>query len=246
MLSVKLRKSLSGFNLDVNFTVSIPSYSLILGPSGAGKSLTLKIIAGLMRPDMASIQWRDKEIAFLPPEKREVVYLPQTLALFPHKTVYQNIIYTFKARHISVDERYVTEIIDKFEVTPFLNRYPSSLSGGEQQRVALARAIAARPKVLLLDEPLASLDFHLKMNLIDFLKRIKKAFSLTIIHVTHDPIEAFKLAENLFILEKGKLTFQGTVKELFMTASSGFSAEVVRQLKSVFIFCPTHLKALQN
>jgi len=124
MLSVKLRKSLSGFNLDVNFTVSIPSYSLILGPSGAGKSLTLKIIAGLMRPDMASIQWRDKEIAFLPPEKREVVYLPQTLALFPHKTVYQNIIYTFKARHISVDKRYVTEIIDKFQVTPFLQSLP--------------------------------------------------------------------------------------------------------------------------
>jgi len=235
MLSVNFKKTLPNLCLDIAFEIPKYSYSFILGPSGAGKSLTLKIIAGLIKSKNASIKWDGKEIGKLPPEKRQIVYLPQNLALFPHKTVYENIIYTFKSRHLSINKDLVEKVIEEFQISRFLNRYPQNLSGGEKQRAALARAIVAQPRVLLLDEPLSSLDFHLKMHLIEFLELLKKDFHITVIHVTHDPLEAIKLAEKLFILEKGKIVFQGHINELFQAEITGFGQRILEVLKRLKI-----------
>ncbi|MDL1970515.1 MAG: ATP-binding cassette domain-containing protein [Candidatus Desulfofervidaceae bacterium] len=233
MLSASLFKKYPAFDLDVSFEIPKQSYNVILGPSGAGKSLTLKLIAGFEKADRASIILENREISSLPPEKRHVVYLPQNLGIFPHLTVYENIIYSFKARYVSIDEAYVRVIIEELGLTPLVSRFPSHLSGGELQRVALARALAAKPKLLLLDEPLSSLDFHLKMYLVNFLTKLKQTFHLTVVHVSHDPIEAIKLAENLFILEKGKIKFQGNLEDFFKDPPSGFGKDVMKRLRSI-------------
>ena len=233
MLSVSLFKKYPAFELDVSFTILKQTYNVILGPSGAGKSLTLRLIAGFEKADKASIVLEGKEISFLPPEKRHIVYLPQNLGMFPHFTVYENIIYSFKARYLNIDKEYIKIIIKELGLSSLLNRFPSDLSGGELQRVALARALAARPKLLLLDEPLTSLDFHLKMHLVNFLTQLKQTFHLTVVHVSHDPLEAIKLAENLFILEKGKIKFQGNLKDFFRKPPSGFGRDIIKRLSII-------------
>ncbi len=235
MLEAKLTKTYLPFKLDITFSISKETYNLILGPSGAGKSLTLKLIAGFERPDNGYVRLNGKDIVTLPPERRDVVYLPQNLGLFPHLAVYENIVYTFKAKRQKINEGYVNTIISKFEIKDLLKRKPTSLSGGEAQRVALARALVAKPKILLLDEPLSYLDFHVKLQLIAFLQSLKNEFLLTVIHVTHDPVEALKLADYLFILEKGKLCFKGDKYSLFDNPPLGFGQQIVRSLKEALI-----------
>ena len=173
MLDLSLKKHYPHFSLDVTFSINANSYNLLLGPSGAGKSLILKLIAGFESPDVGFIRLEGKDITALPPERRGIVYLPQNLGLFPHLRVKDNLIYPFKAKGIKVDKRYLENIVEEFGLGPFLNRFPAQLSGGERQRVALARSLMAQPKICLLDEPLSALDFHLKMRLIVFLKKLK-------------------------------------------------------------------------
>ncbi len=230
MLSLSLKKNYHNFSLNVAFSVRPYSYNLLLGPSGAGKSLILKLIAGFEKPDVGFIQLEEKDITALPPERREIVYLPQNLGLFPHLRVKESLIYPFKAKGQKVDRKYLENIVEEFGLKPFLNRFPAQLSGGERQRVALARCLMAKPKICLLDEPLSALDFHLKMRLIVFLKQLKEKFSLTVIHVTHDPLEAIKLAEHLFIIEAGKLSFAGNINQLFQNPPTGFASDIAKQL----------------
>ncbi len=129
----------------------------------------------------------------------------------------------------SLNKNFFEKIIQEFGLDNLLERFPSQLSGGEIQRVVLARSLMAQPK-LLLDEPFSDMDFHLKMKLSDFLKETKERFNLTVIHVTHDPIEAVKLAERIFIIEKGKIQFSGILSELFQTTKKGFISEIAAQL----------------
>jgi len=239
MLKVKIKKTYPSFSLNVSFEISEFTYTVFLGPSGAGKSLTLKTIAGFERADEGHILHNRKDLSCLPPEKRKIVYLPQSLALFPHLTVEEHLLYPFKCQKKSVDKKFLEEIIEKFGLSLLLKKKPSQLSGGEKQRVALARAIVAKPKILLLDEPLSSLDFHLKIKLIQFLKNIKEKFNLTIIHVTHDPLEAMFLAEKVFVIENGQIIFEGAFKDLLNGTSTKFSSEIVNQLicfkKDIFL-----------
>ncbi len=230
MLKARLKKSYKTFQINIFLHIAPLSYNLLLGPSGAGKSLTLKMLSGFERPDEGYVHFQGQDISHLAPEKRPLVYLPQNLAIFPHLSVEENLVYSFKAQRCPVDKRYFSQIVDEFQLRPFLKRRPSELSGGEKQRLALARALMAQPKLLLLDEPLSALDFHLKMKLIRFLKQTKERFSLTIIHVTHDPIEAISLAECLFILEGGQIKFKGSLAELSKASLLGFASEVSKQL----------------
>ena len=230
MLKAEFQKNYKEFFLDISFEISSLSYNIFLGPSGAGKSLCLKILAGFEHPDKGRILLYNKNISHLPPEKRQIVYLPQNLGIFPHLNVKKHLLYSFKCQKRSVNKIFLERVIEEFGLKSFLDRMPYELSGGERQRLALARALMAQPKVLLLDEPLSGLDFHLKMKLINFLKDIKEKFGLTVIHVTHDPIEAITLAEEVVIVEKGKIQFSGTLRELFHTDVPGFTSEIARQL----------------
>ena len=195
--------------LEVSLKLPARSYTVMLGPSGAGKSHTLKLLAGLRRPRLAEIKLEGREISHLPPEQRSIVYLPQKNTLFPHLDVKGNVLFPFRARRLETPQDFVEEVAETLHISHLWERGVKYLSGGEAQRVALARAICARPKVLLLDEPLSSLDFHLKCELVEFLKLLPSRFGLSVLHVTHDPWEASFLAENLLLLEEGKIIFEG-------------------------------------
>ena len=241
MLEAKIIKSYkNGFSLGIELFIEPNSYNILLGPSGAGKSLALKVIAGFEKMDRGYIRLNGKEISKLPPENRMIVYLPQNLGLFPNLTVEEHLFFPFKARKIKPDKEHISNIMKEFGIEHLIQRMPSQLSGGERQRVALARSLMIRPEVLLLDEPLTALDFHLKMRLIKFLKRIKQKFSLTIIHVTHDPLEAVYLGEKIFTIEKGKITFSGSVKDFFSNSQHGFAKNIKEQLIEIKNFLKTY------
>ncbi len=215
LLEAELEKKIQGFHLRCNgLRVGRQSYNVLLGPNGAGKSLTLKLLAGFIRPDKGRILLDTKDISSLPPQGRDIIYLPQGLGLFPHLSVWENLIFSFKARGTKVPEERIKEVVEELELQDLLQRRPHGLSGGESQRVALARAILASPKLLLLDEPFSALDFLRKQDLIPLFKELPKRFGLAIIHVTHDPVEARLLSENIFVFEAGTLIFSGTWNKL--------------------------------
>ena len=201
----KIKKRLINFELNISIEVNEKEYTVILGPSGAGKSMALKIMAGIEASEYQHIKIENTDVSELPPEKRKIVYLPQKDSLFPHMNVFENIVFPFIANGIEIDKDFLNKVIDTFRIKSLLNRSPKHLSGGEARRIALARALCARPKVLLLDEPLNFLDFHIKLELIDFLKKIPQAYNTSIIHVTHDPIEASLLSYKIYILRRGKI-----------------------------------------
>ena len=174
------------------------SYTVLLGPSGSGKSVLLELIAGLRRPQSGTIYLDGKEITTLPPAERSVGLLFQDYALFPHLSIFQNIGYTLRLRRIPKEaiRQQVVDLAREFGIESLLHRTPDTLSGGEQQRVALARTLIARPRLLLLDEPLSALDAHIRKTSRTFLKQINRS-GQTIIHVTHDRQEATALATSI-------------------------------------------------
>ncbi|AEH45506.1 ABC transporter related protein [Thermodesulfatator indicus DSM 15286] len=218
MLKVDVKKKYPSFELKAQFTINPRSYSILLGPSGAGKSLTLRLIAGFELPDQGKIIYNEKDLTPLPPEDRPVVYLPQSLGLFPHMTVRQNLEYPFRCKRKQPNNFFIKDIVKEFGLEKLIDKKPRVLSGGEKQRVALARAILSTPEIFLLDEPLSSLDFDLKVKLVKFLKKIHEKFKLTILHVTYDPFEAISLGEKILVIEKGKIRApqdSKTLKEFF-------------------------------
>ncbi len=193
----------------------------IFGPSGSGKTSLLELVAGLRRAKSAFIQLGDRvltdtaEGVFVPVRQRGIGYVPQELALFPHLSVRQNLLYGNRSgretSHLFTFER-VTEVL---EIQPLIQRGVTELSGGEKQRVALARALLASPRLLLLDEPLASLDAKLKMRIIPYFARIRDEFHVPILYVTHDRFETLALADEMVVLVSGKIAQTGSVRDVF-------------------------------
>jgi ABC-type sugar transport system ATPase subunit len=193
--------ALSGISL----AVPAGRYAVLMGKSGCGKTTILEVIAGLRKPAAGSIVLADRDVTLLRPAARHVGYVPQDGALFPTMTVRDNLGFALDVRRDPrpVIEKRVAELADWLELAPLLDRKPYFLSGGEKHRVALGRALASRPPVLLLDEPLGSLDDDTRDHLVSVLARLRDAREVTVLHVTHNRTEADRLADLVFRLEDG-------------------------------------------
>ena len=203
---------------------------VILGPSGCGKTTILRMLAGFIHPDKGRIAIDGFAVAnngkcLVEPENRQVGMVFQDLALWPHMNVYENLAFGLKAKKVSKKERggRIDEILKKVQMTLFRNAYPGDLSGGQQQRIALARALVMQPKILLMDEPLSSLDIDLNLLLRREIVRLQEEFGITMLYVTHDRDEAFSLATRIVVMGRGRIKKIGTVNEIseYLSALSG-------------------------
>ena len=203
---------------------------VLLGPSGCGKTTTLQLVAGLLNPDDGSILVDGKQVAGpgwgLPPERRNLGMVFQSYAVWPHKTVFENVAYGLELRSLSREEirRHVQKALDLVHLGELGARYPSEISGGQQQRVALARAIVVEPSLLLLDEPLSNLDATLREQMRIELKALQRQLGLAAIYVTHDQAEAMVLADHLVVMREGVIEQQGRAESVFLRPKTGFVA----------------------
>jgi molybdate transport system ATP-binding protein len=218
-ISLDVAKKVNGFNLEVAWEIQ-NELAVLFGYSGAGKSLTLQLIAGLLEPDAGRIEangnilFDSRKQINLPPQRRNLGYVFQDLALFPHMTVRQNIAYGAAGMPRGERRQRVAEMLPIFHLEGLANKLPAEISGGQKQRVALARALIRRPQALLLDEPFSALDNPLRREMRQFLKRIHGEFSIPVILVTHDLLEAATLADTLFIYYEGKIIQRGNPQEI--------------------------------
>jgi putative spermidine/putrescine transport system ATP-binding protein len=208
-----------------------PGETLVfLGPSGCGKTTMLRIIAGLEQPDAGGrVLFNDTDVTRVPIERRNVGMVFQSYALFPNMSVADNIGYGLKIRGVGRSERQsrIVELMALTGIEGLERRSIDQLSGGQRQRVALARAVAARPSVLLLDEPLTALDAALRERLRSELDRLLRALGMTTIYVTHDQAEAMALADRVVVMRKGAIAQIGTPRDIYFTPTSRFVAEFV-------------------
>ena len=225
MLRLGFHKRLGNFHLEIDAEIT-QSVTAVLGVSGSGKSTLLNCISGILHPDEGIISflgetlYSSQERVRLPPEKRRFGYVFQEGLLFPHLTVQKNIFYGHNGTSRSGEQIDVHRVIDILEIDDLLNRYPHQLSGGQRQRVALARALAICPRMLLMDEPLASLDPGLKHRILPYLHHIKETFDIPVLYVTHSISEAMALADEAFLLDEGCVTAQGEPHRLLTSPSA--------------------------
>jgi ABC-type Fe3+/spermidine/putrescine transport system ATPase subunit len=201
----------------------------LLGPSGCGKTTTLRLIAGFERPDEGEILIDGKDVAALPPYRRDVNTVFQSYALFPHLSVLENVAYGLKQRGLRKPERHVRalELLRLVKLEQLANRKPRQLSGGQQQRVALARALVLEPKVLLLDEPLGALDLKVRKGLQIELKRIQSEIGITFVYVTHDQEEALAMSDRVAVMNEGRIEQLGPPQEIYDAPATGFVADFI-------------------
>ena len=211
-----------------DLTLDIPRgmFLSLLGPSGCGKTTTLRLIAGFEQPSEGDVFIRGQRVNFVPAYRRDFSMVFQNFALFPHMTVAKNVAFGLRMRRVPHAEREtrVREALALVHLTGFEQRYPKQLSGGQQQRVALARAIVVRPAVLLLDEPLGSLDKKLREEMQVELRQLQRAIGITTVFVTHDQEEALTLSDRVAIMNGGQIEQMGTPRELYERPATDFVA----------------------
>ena len=211
----------------MDLSVEDGSFVTLLGPSGCGKTTTLRMIAGLERPSEGDIYIKGRRVNELPIHKRNLGIVFQNYALFPHKTIFDNVAFGLKYR--SVDKQTmrarVKEALELVRLPHTEGRLPSQLSGGQQQRIALARAIVIQPDVLLLDEPLSALDANLRDEMRVELKRIQRELGVTSIFVTHDQAEALAMSDKVVVMSDGWKEQEGTPEDVYNRPHSRFVAE---------------------
>ena len=207
-------------------SVDIPSGALtaLLGPSGGGKSTLLRIIAGLERPDVGTIEIEGAESTNLSPQRRGVGFVFQHYAAFKHMTVFGNVAFGLEIRKRPKAEikARVNELLELVHLEQFAHRYPAQLSGGQRQRMALARALAVEPKVLLLDEPFGALDAQVRKELRSWLRRLHDEVHVTTVFVTHDQEEAMEVADEIVVMAGGEVQQIGSPDDLYERPSSEF------------------------
>ncbi|NPV92477.1 MAG: ATP-binding cassette domain-containing protein [Firmicutes bacterium] len=219
MLDVKLKKRLPGFTLEVAFKTNREILA-ILGPSGSGKTMTLRCIAGLISPDEGYVESNGRVLLDsgrgigLPPQQRRVGFVFQNYALFPHLTVSENVAFGMDKRSKRQVDDSVSNLLGKMRISELASRYPGQLSAGQQQRVALARALAPEPEVLLLDEPFSALDAQVKERLEQELLEVQQFYRGTMLYVTHDLAEAYRLCSKMAVYEAGRILQLGPKQEV--------------------------------
>lgn len=207
------------FHLNIDLTLKGKGITAIFGHSGSGKTTYLRCVAGLERPDNAEVCingeiWQDQE-RFVPTHKRPVGYVFQEASLFPHLTARGNLNYAVKRSWSPVDTDFFEKVISVMGIEAVMDRYPSALSGGERQRVAIARALLIKPRVLLMDEPLASLDGPRKAEIIPYLAQLPDLFEIPILYVSHSLEEVSQLADHCILLNQGQVVAEGSPQDVF-------------------------------
>ncbi len=214
---------------NVSMKIEKGEFFSLLGPSGCGKTTLLRIIAGFDSPDSGAVLFDDKNILSLPPEKRDSNTVFQTYALFPHLSVFDNIAFPLKLKHI--DKAEIKERVEKYlkliQLEEHKDKKPSQLSGGQKQRVAIARALIDEPSVLLLDEPLSALDAKLRQNLLIELDEIHDKVGITFIYVTHDQSEALSVSDRIAVMNHGRALQIGTPYEIYEAPATEFVARFI-------------------
>ena len=211
---------------DLSLEIERGRFFALLGPSGCGKTTTLRMIGGFEEPTSGRIELGDRDVASLPPYKRDVNTVFQSYALFPHLTVYENVAFGLRRQKVRGQELQtrVREALELVGLGVLANRKPRQLSGGQQQRIALARALVNHPRVLLLDEPLGALDLKLRKEMQLELKRIQHEVGITFVHVTHDQEEAMTMADEIVIMHDGRIEQQGSPTQLYEQPRTAFVA----------------------
>lgn len=232
MLEVSFEKTLGNFVLKSSFTAEKGVLG-ILGSSGCGKSMTLKSIAGLHSPDKGSIKLNGKVLFSsdlkinVPSRKRNIGYVFQNYALFPHLTVFKNIAYGINHLEKELRNKKVSEMIERMQLVELENHYPSQLSGGQQQRTALCRTLITEPDLLLLDEPFSALDSHIKYLLEkELITIIKNNFDGIVLLVTHNIEEAYRISNNIMVIDNGQNLQLGTKEEIIHTPANLTTARI--------------------
>jgi multiple sugar transport system ATP-binding protein len=213
----------------LNLQINNKEFVVLLGPSGCGKTTTLNIIAGLDAPTTGHIRFDGTPIEHLPPERRDISMVFQSIALYPHKTVYENIAFPLRMARRSrseIDER-VRQAANLLRIEPLLLRRPHQLSGGQRQRVALGRAVVRNPAVFLFDEPLSALDAKLRVDMRVEIKKLHERLGATFIYVTHDQIEALTMADRIAVIDNGRLQQYGTPDEVYQRPTNTMVARFV-------------------
>ena len=207
-------------------TLEVPSGSLtaLLGPSGSGKTTLLRIVAGLESADAGSVLFQDEDVTETSARDRGVGFVFQHYALFRHMTVFENVAFGLRVRKVSNDEvrERVNELLKMVRLESLGNRFPTELSGGQRQRVALARALAVRPEMLLLDEPFGALDAKVRQELRTWLRKLHEEMNVTTVFVTHDQVEAFEMADQVVVMNQGRIEQIGTPQAVFDQPSTAF------------------------
>lgn len=230
-----VEKSFAGYKAlqDVHFTVASGEIISVLGPSGCGKSTLLQLIAGLQQPDKGEILLRGERVAsaatLLPPEKRNINMVFQDYALWPHMTVFDNIAYGLRRKKTPAGamKEKVAELVHLLHLTGLEDRLPPQLSGGQQQRVAIARSLATQPDLILLDEPLSNLDMRLRVEMRTEMAYLFRRLGTTVFHVTHDPDEAFAMADRLIIMRAGAIDQIGDPQKCYYHPASKSAASLL-------------------
>ena len=220
---------------DINLVIEDGEFMTLLGPSGCGKTTTLRVVAGLEKPQEGYMYMGNREIVNAPekfyeePGKRHLNLVFQSYALWPHMTVFDNIAYPLKLQKVPKDEikKRVTAAAEATDIVGLLNRYPAQMSGGQRQRVAVSRAIVVKPKIFLMDEPLSNLDAKLRVSMRTELKNIHIQQNSTSIFVTHDQSEAMSLADRIVVMYKGRIEQIGTPMEVYQDSATRFVAEFI-------------------
>ncbi len=209
---------------NINLKIEKGEFFVILGPSGSGKTTLLRCVAGLEKIDEGRILIDEKDVTSLPPGKREVSMVFQNFALYPNKTVKENLSMPIENLKKEEREKIIEEVSKRLGISELLDRYPSQLSGGQQQRVGLARALVKRSKVFLMDEPLSNLDAPQRISARKLIREIQLENSITTLYVTHDQTEAMALADRIAIINQGKIVQIGSPEEIYENPANEFVA----------------------
>jgi spermidine/putrescine ABC transporter ATP-binding subunit len=220
---------------EVSLDVRPGEFLTLLGPSGCGKTTTLRMIAGFETPDAGRILFGDKDVTRLPANQRDIGFVFQNYALFPHLSVFENVAYGLRVRGRADADiaQSVGDVLALVGLAGYEQQFSGQLSGGEQQRVALARAIVIRPSVLLFDEPLSNLDAKLRVQMRQEIRDLQRRLGITTVYVTHDQEEAMAVSDRIVVMHQGRVMQEGTAADLYHRPASQFVAQFVGRVNLI-------------